>query len=100
MAVFLSIALAGNNVPTSGTVPGMGDYNCVSGGQSVSATLRRLISGCKFIHYIAAKGITSGCGERRLLPEPDGGPLADGGVRGEGDCHRSHPGFRHDSRPG
>ena len=68
MAVFLSIALAGNNVPTSGTVPGMGDYNCVSGGQSVFGDVAPTDSGCKFIHYIAAKGITSGCGDGDYCP--------------------------------
>ena len=68
MAVFLSIALAGNNVPTSGTVPGMGDYNCVSGGQSVFGDVAPTDSGCKFIHYIAANGITAGCGGGNYCP--------------------------------
>ena len=68
MAVFLSIALAGSNVPTSGTVPGMGDYNCIAGGQSVFGDVAPTDSGCKFIHYIAAKGITSGCGNGDYCP--------------------------------
>ena len=68
MAVFLSTALAGNNVPVSGTVPGLGSYNCVAGGQSVFADVAPDDGGCKFIHYIAARGITAGCGNGNYCP--------------------------------
>lgn len=70
MAVFLSKALAGSgdNVPASGTVSGLGGYNCVSGGQSVFADVPPADAGCKYIHYIAAQGITSGCGGGNFCP--------------------------------
>ncbi len=68
MAVFLSTALAGNNVPVSGAVPGLGDYNCVAGGVSVFGDVPPDDAGCKFIHYIAAKQITSGCGDGDYCP--------------------------------
>ena len=68
MAVFLSTALAGNNVPVSGTVPGLGPYNCIAGGQSVFGDVAPDDSGCKFIHYIAARGVTAGCGNGNYCP--------------------------------
>ena len=68
VAVFLAKALDGNNVPVSGTVPGLGSYNCVSGGQSVFLDVPPTDGGCKFIHYIAAQGITAGCGGGNYCP--------------------------------
>ena len=68
MAVFLAKADAGSGVPVSGTVPGMGDYDCVAGGQSVFADVAPEDGGCKHIHYIAAKGITVGCGNGNYCP--------------------------------
>jgi serine protease AprX len=63
MAVFLATSQVGNNVPVSGTVPNKGDYDCVAGGTSVFADVAPTDSGCRFIHYIAAEGITAGCGD-------------------------------------
>jgi hypothetical protein len=68
MAIFLAVALAGNNVPVSGIVPKMGPYNCVFGGQSVFGDVAPADAGCKFIHYIAAQGITAGCGGGNYCP--------------------------------
>ncbi|MGE5235854.1 MAG: S8 family serine peptidase [Acidobacteriota bacterium] len=63
MAVFLATAQVGSNVPVSGTVPNKGDYNCVAGGTSVFADVAPEDPGCRFIHYIAAEGVTAGCGD-------------------------------------
>lgn len=71
MAVFLATAMAGggDNVPVSGTVPGMGDYNCVAeGGSSVFGDVPPGDGGCRYIHYIAAEGVTSGCGGGNYCP--------------------------------
>jgi hypothetical protein len=68
MAVFLAAAMAGANVPASGTVEGMGSYNCMSGGNSLFADVLPTDSGCKFIHYLLAKGITAGCGGGNYCP--------------------------------
>jgi hypothetical protein len=68
MAVFLAKAKAGANVPVSGTVPAMGDYDCVAGGQSVFGDVAPEDAGCKYIHYIAAQGITAGCGGGNYCP--------------------------------
>ena len=68
MAVFLSVALAGGSVPVSGTVPGLGSYNCVAGGVSVFADVPPDDAGCKAIHYIAARGVTQGCGGGNYCP--------------------------------
>lgn len=70
MAVFLSAAMAGDAVPYSGTVPEMGDYNCVAGalGASVFADVAPADAGCRFIHYLASAGITAGCGGGDYCP--------------------------------
>ncbi len=68
MAVFLAKALAGSNVPASGTVEGLGSYTCVSGGTSLFADVPPTDSGCKHIHYIAAKKVTAGCGGGNFCP--------------------------------
>ncbi|MFZ5785391.1 MAG: S-layer homology domain-containing protein, partial [Acidobacteriota bacterium] len=70
MAVFLAGALAGADasVPVSGTVPGLGDYTCGVGGQSVFLDVPPTDPGCKHVHYIAARGITSGCGGGNYCP--------------------------------
>ncbi len=68
MAVFLARCMAGTNVPVSGTVPGKGSYNCVSGGTSVFTDVSPSDSGCKFIHYIAAEAVTAGCGPTTYCP--------------------------------
>ena len=68
MAVFLAKAKTGGSVPVSGTVPGMGDYNCVAGGSSVFGDVSPDDPGCKFIHYVAAQQITVGCGSGDYCP--------------------------------
>ena len=71
MAVFLAKAKAGVAVPVSGTVPGMGDYNCVAGGISVFGDVLPEDPGCKFIHYVAEQQITVGCGGGDYCPGAD-----------------------------
>jgi RHS repeat-associated protein len=64
MAVLISVAMvlpAGGTVPASGTVSGVGTYNCTSGGTSLFADVLPTDTGCKFIHYIYAQGVTIGC---------------------------------------
>jgi hypothetical protein len=68
MAVFLATSMAGTGVPVSGTVPGKGSYNCVAGGTSVFSDVPAGDSGCKFIHFIAAQGVTAGCGGAAYCP--------------------------------
>ncbi len=68
MAVFISKAMAGSTVPVSGTVPGKGDYDCVAGGVSVFDDVPPEDVGCRFIHYIAAEGVTSGCSTTSYCP--------------------------------
>ncbi|MEW6336373.1 MAG: M12 family metallo-peptidase [Acidobacteriota bacterium] len=70
MAVFIAKAMAGSdaNVPSSGTVTGLGSYNCVSGGQSLFADVPPTDAGCKSIHFVAAQGVTSGCGGGNYCP--------------------------------
>lgn len=68
MAVFLAAALSGGSVPATGWVPGMGSYNCTSGGASVFSDVTPTDAGCPFIHYIASKGITGGCGGGKYCP--------------------------------
>ncbi|MEW6339049.1 MAG: S-layer homology domain-containing protein [Acidobacteriota bacterium] len=68
MAVFLARALAGDAVPVSGTVPEIGDYDCTPGGLSVFGDVAPEDTGCPFIHYIAAQGVTAGCGGGNYCP--------------------------------
>jgi hypothetical protein len=68
MAVFLAKALTGGAVPDSGTVPGLGSYLCAAGGASVFLDVPATDPGCKHIHYIAAEGITAGCGPGNYCP--------------------------------
>lgn len=68
MAVFLAKSLAGNNIPPSGTVPGMGPYQCGEGGTSVFLDVDPLDSRCPHIHYVAAHQISVGCGGGNFCP--------------------------------
>jgi len=69
-AVLLARALTDPaTIPVSGTVPGFGSYNCVVGGTSVFADVPPADNGCKYIHYVAAKGITVGCGGGNYCPD-------------------------------
>jgi PKD repeat protein len=68
MAVFIAKAMTGGVVPASGTVPGMGDYSCTPGGTSVFLDVPPEDAGCRYIHYIAAEGVTAGCGGGNYCP--------------------------------
>jgi len=63
MAIFLATAMAlPNAVPASGTVTGVGNYNCApSDGTSLFADVPANDGGCKFIHYLFKEGVTAGC---------------------------------------
>ncbi len=67
-AVWLAKARSGGVVPVAGTVPGMGAYNCVAGGTSVFSDIQPTDASCRFVHYLAAEGITRGCGGGRFCP--------------------------------
>ncbi len=70
MAVFLATAMAGSSaaVPSSGTVPTVGSYDCTSGGTSLFGDVPPDDGGCRFIHYIYANGVTAGCGGGNYCP--------------------------------
>lgn len=70
MAVFLASAMVGSGtVPTSGTIPGYGSFNCTPGGSSVFTDVPPTDPGCKFIHYILGYGITAGCAPGQYCPQ-------------------------------
>ncbi len=70
MAVFLAAGMAdGAQIPVSGTVPGMGAYDCTPGGASVFADVPPEHIACRHIHYLAAAGVTAGCGGGNYCPD-------------------------------
>ena len=70
MAAFLARAMTGADpIPTSGTVPGWGDYDCSPGGYSVFADVSPLNWACPAIHYIAAEQVTEGCSGTEYCPD-------------------------------
>ncbi len=74
MAVFLAKALAaGGPIPTTGTVPGLGDFACSPGGQSVFADVAPDDPGCAHVHDMAVRQVTVGCGGSSYCPQD---PLA------------------------
>ena len=70
MAVFLATSLLGPGVPVpvSGTVPGVGSYDCTGGGTSLFGDVAPTSGTCPFIHYIYSQGITTGCGGGNYCP--------------------------------
>ncbi len=69
MAVFLGVAMSGRGVlPVSGTVPGYGSFNCVSGGSTVFNDVPPTDGGCKSVHFIATQGVTAGCAPSQYCP--------------------------------
>ncbi len=68
MAVFLAIASAGGPIPASGTVPGVGSYDCVDGGSSLFGDVAPTDPACRFIHHLYARGVTAGCGGGNYCP--------------------------------
>ncbi|MEP0773799.1 MAG: S8 family serine peptidase [Acidobacteriota bacterium] len=69
MAVFLARLLHPGPLPPSGTVPGLGPYNCVEGGTSVFTDVPPTDPGCRAVHYTAAQGVTDTCGANVFCPE-------------------------------
>jgi len=69
MALFLARAMTGRlDYPVSGTVPGMGVFNCVDGGQSVFSDLNPAHSSCSAVHFLATEGVTGGCRPGKYCP--------------------------------
>jgi uncharacterized repeat protein (TIGR01451 family) len=64
MAMFIARALAGSDaaVPVTGVVPARGPYNCTTGGLSQFGDVAPTAQYCRHVHYIAAAGVTLGCG--------------------------------------
>ncbi len=70
MAAFLARAMTGAEpIPTSGTVPNWGDYDCSPGGYSVFTDVSHLNWACPAIHYIAAEQVTEGCSGTEYCPD-------------------------------
>ncbi len=69
MAVFLARLLHPGPLPASGTVPGMGSYNCVEGGTSVFFDVAPSDPGCRAVHYTVAQGVTDTCGPNLYCPD-------------------------------
>ncbi len=71
-ALFLSLGLAkgaANLVPFAGSVPGKGAYDCASDGVSVFTDVDPEDPFCRFIHDLAARGITDGCSSEAFCPK-------------------------------
>jgi hypothetical protein len=70
MAIFLARSLLGPGVPipTSGTVPSVGSYDCTAGGNSLFTDVPKTDVACPGIHYIYAQGITTGCSAGHFCP--------------------------------
>jgi hypothetical protein len=72
MAVFMATAMIGDGtLPISGTVPGMGDYDCQAGGSSVFGDIDPEDPACPAVHYLAVTGVTAGCGSGLYCPSAD-----------------------------
>ena len=70
MSIFLARAMLGPGVaiPTSGTVSGVGPYNCSSGGNSLFTDVAPTAVSCPAVHYIYSQGVTSGCAPGVFCP--------------------------------
>jgi hypothetical protein len=70
MAIFLARSMLGPGVPipTSGTVPGIGPYNCSSLGNSLFTDVPKTDVACPAVHYIYSQGVTTGCGSGIYCP--------------------------------
>lgn len=72
MALFLARAMTNElEFPRTGTVPGRGSYDCSAGGSSVFSDVEPTDSTCTAIHFIAAKGVTTGCDADRFCPQDE-----------------------------
>ncbi|HPW54539.1 MAG: S-layer homology domain-containing protein [Thermoanaerobaculaceae bacterium] len=69
MVVFLSQSIVGpaGVVPVSGSVRG-NPYDCVVGGTSLFTDVQPEDPGCRFVHFIYARGITAGCAPDLYCP--------------------------------
>jgi hypothetical protein len=59
---------SGVPIPTSGTVSGVGDYDCTGGGNSLFTDVTPTDTACPAIHYIYSQGVTTGCGPGIYCP--------------------------------
>jgi hypothetical protein len=55
--------VAGDTLPTSGDVPGLGAYDCSAGGTSLFADVPAGSVHCAAVHYISALGISLPCAD-------------------------------------
>ena len=70
MAIFLARSMLGPGVPIpiSGTVSGVGPYNCTGGGTSLFTDVPTTDVACPAVHYIYSQGVTTGCGAGIYCP--------------------------------
>ena len=69
MAVFMAKAmLNGAPIPGSGTVAGLGSYDCSVGGHSLFFDVAPDDPWCSAVHYLAAEEVTAGCGGGAYCP--------------------------------
>jgi len=69
MAVFMAKAmLNGVPIPGSGTVDGLGSYDCSVGGHSLFSDVAPDDPWCSAVHYLAAEEVTAGCGDGAYCP--------------------------------
>ena len=63
MAAFISRAHAGGdeNVPVSGSVSGLGTYDCAPGGKSLFSDVAPTDLFCRHVHFVVAHGLSFGC---------------------------------------
>ncbi len=57
-----------SDIPASGIVGGQ-PYNCVAGGHSLYADVSPTDPSCRYVHYIASRNVTLGCGANAYCPE-------------------------------
>ncbi len=63
MATFIARAHLGGDaaIPVSGSVPGLGSYNCAAGGHSLFSDVAVGTVFCRSIHWVVAHGLSFGC---------------------------------------
>jgi hypothetical protein len=63
MATFIARFHVGSDsaIPVSGTIPGLGSYNCASGGKSLFSDVAVGTLFCRSIHYLVGRGLSYGC---------------------------------------
>lgn len=68
IAKFISVALANDNIPSSGIVKGQ-SYNCISGGSSIYTDVTPAYIFCPHIHYLSSEGVATQCGDGTYCPD-------------------------------